>query len=156
MSSSSEINHGGEIRGFPVKCECGLRVKPYLSKTQENPGRPFYSCITKKDGHLFKWVEDAVCEEVEDAIPKIEIIGRKLTNTITEVDELKTLIKDLKEGVARSEMEIKKWKALMMFFDVSSMYVMYVDIVVVFEFAFDIVVVFQCTRYGNETFMFVS
>ncbi|XP_056843349.1 uncharacterized protein At1g43920, Chloroplastic-like [Raphanus sativus] len=114
MSSSSEINHGGEIRGFPVKCECGLRVKPYLSKTQENPGRPFYRCITKKDGHLFKWVEDAVCEEVEDAIPKIEIIGRKLTNTITEVDELKTLIKDLKEGVARSEMEIKKWKALMM------------------------------------------
>lgn len=55
-----------------------------------------------------------MCEEVEDAIPKIEIIGKKLTNTITEVDELKTLIEDLKEGVARSEMEIKKWKALMM------------------------------------------
>ena len=111
-------------------------------------------------------------EEVEDAIPKIEIIGRKLTNTISEVDELKTLIEDLKEDVARSKMEIKKWKALMMLFFVCACFVticivflvfgkakktslhlllcsfdlspMYVDNVVLFEFVFDIVVVFQC------------
>lgn len=46
-------------------------------------------------------------EEVEDAIPKIKIIGRKLTNTISEVDELKTLIEDLKEDVERSKIEIR-------------------------------------------------
>ena len=54
MSSSSEIKHGGEIRGFPAKCECGLRVKPYLSKTQENPERPFDRCTTKKRCKLLR------------------------------------------------------------------------------------------------------
>ncbi|KAH0918605.1 hypothetical protein HID58_026265 [Brassica napus] len=43
--------------------------------------------------HLFKWIEDVVCEEVEDVIPKLKIIDRENT-TITEVDELKTLIED--------------------------------------------------------------
>uniref|UniRef100_A0A0D3ASQ7 GRF-type domain-containing protein n=1 Tax=Brassica oleracea var. oleracea TaxID=109376 RepID=A0A0D3ASQ7_BRAOL len=79
MSSSSEVQYGGGDRGFPMKCDCGLRVVPLLSKTQENPGRPFYRCISKKEGHLFKWNEDAVCEEVEDAIPKLEIIDRVIT-----------------------------------------------------------------------------
>ena len=31
MSSSSEIQYGRENRGFPVRCACGLRVKPFLS-----------------------------------------------------------------------------------------------------------------------------
>ncbi|KAH0883660.1 hypothetical protein HID58_059756 [Brassica napus] len=79
MSSSSEVQYGGGDRGFPTKCDCGLRVVPLLSKTQENSGRPFYRCISKTEGHLFKWNEDAVCEEVEDAIPKLEIIDRVIT-----------------------------------------------------------------------------
>ena len=49
MSSSSEIQYGRENRGFPVRSACGLRVKPFLSKTQENPGKLFYRCISKKD-----------------------------------------------------------------------------------------------------------
>ena len=76
-------------------------------------------------GHLFKWIEDAICEEVEDVIPKLEIIDKEISTTITEVDELKALIEELKEDIARSKMEIKKedvarsmeikkWKALMM------------------------------------------
>ena len=56
---------------------------------------------------MFKWIEDAVCEQVEDAIPKLEIIDRKITKTKTEVDELKTLIEDLKEDVERSKIEIR-------------------------------------------------
>ncbi|XP_013628529.1 PREDICTED: uncharacterized protein At1g43920, Chloroplastic-like [Brassica oleracea var. oleracea] len=98
MSSSSEVQYGGGDRGFPTKCDCGLRVVPLLLKTQENPGRLFYRCISKKD--------------VEDAIPKLEIIDREITKTKTEVEELRTLIEDLKKDVARSQIEIRNWKAL--------------------------------------------
>ncbi|KAF8095627.1 hypothetical protein N665_0328s0006 [Sinapis alba] len=84
MSSSSEVRYEGEECGFPTKCDYGLR-------------------------HLFKWIEDAV----EDAIPKLEIIDMDITKTNTEFDELKTLIEDLKEDVARRKIEIRNWKALM-------------------------------------------
>ena len=53
-----------------------------------------------------------MCEEVEDAIPKLEIIDREITKTKIEVEELKTLIEDLKKDVARSKIEIRNWKAL--------------------------------------------
>lgn len=54
-----------------------------------------------------------MCEEVEEAIPKLEIIGREVSKTKTEVDELMTLIGDLKEDVERSKVEIRNLKALM-------------------------------------------
>ncbi|RID75439.1 hypothetical protein BRARA_B02485 [Brassica rapa] len=76
MSSSSEVQYGGGDRGFPTKCDCGLRVVSLLSKTKENQRRPFYRCISKKE-----WIEDAVCEEVEDAIPKHEILDMEITKT---------------------------------------------------------------------------
>ena len=53
-----------------------------------------------------------MCEEVEDAIPKLEIIDREITKTKTEVEELKTLIEDWNKDVARSQIEIRNWKAL--------------------------------------------
>ncbi|KAL9280819.1 hypothetical protein AtEden1_Chr5g0111591 [Arabidopsis thaliana] len=85
MNSSSETSVGG--RGIPTKCVCGLGVTKFTSKSQDNPGRPFFRCISKrdpsswknkKDDHLFKWVEDAVYEEVEDVLPNLGIMANEI------------------------------------------------------------------------------
>ncbi|CAD5323672.1 unnamed protein product [Arabidopsis thaliana] len=87
MSSSSETYVAVAGRGLPVKCVCGLSVTIFTSKTQKNPGRPFFGCTSKRDasswtnkndGHLFKWVEEAVYEEVEDALPNIGIMANEI------------------------------------------------------------------------------
>ncbi|XP_024014389.1 uncharacterized protein At1g43920, Chloroplastic-like [Eutrema salsugineum] len=103
MSTSSEQCIVCVDRGFPSKCMCGSEVTIYTSKTQENPGRPFFRCITKRKvcvnlGHLFKWVEDSVYEEVEDV--KSVVV------------ELKDTIKELEENVMCSKKKIQNGKLL--------------------------------------------
>ncbi|KAG7533137.1 hypothetical protein ISN45_Aa08g007690 [Arabidopsis thaliana x Arabidopsis arenosa] len=110
---------GGDLRGFPLKCSCGVDVTIYTSKTQENPGRPFFRCKTKRDpkswtnkrdGHVFKWVEDAVYEEVEDALPKFGIIANEINQAKSEVNELNVMLQELKDEAILSKKEIRKWK----------------------------------------------
>ncbi|CAH8359944.1 unnamed protein product [Eruca vesicaria subsp. sativa] len=38
-----------EIRGFSRQCFCGRGVSISVSKTKENPGRPFFRCPSFKD-----------------------------------------------------------------------------------------------------------
>lgn len=49
MSSSSVQSEIVCNRGFPSQCVCGLGVTIFTSKTQENPGRPFFRCVSKRD-----------------------------------------------------------------------------------------------------------
>lgn len=49
MSSCSESSVVLSDRGFPSKCVCGLGVTIFTAKTQDNPGRPFFRCESKKD-----------------------------------------------------------------------------------------------------------
>ncbi|XP_020889237.1 uncharacterized protein At1g43920, Chloroplastic-like [Arabidopsis lyrata subsp. lyrata] len=115
MSCNSCVQDGGcEFRGFPSKCHCGLDVVILTSKTKQNPGRPFFRCPTLNDGHLFKWVEDCVYEEVVDAKPKISSIDNEINNAKCEVSieiaELKCMINELKEDGTWSKREIKRIK----------------------------------------------
>ncbi|CAH8390319.1 unnamed protein product [Eruca vesicaria subsp. sativa] len=54
--------------GVPTHCWCGNRVSTFLSKTTKNPFRRFYRCVVARqregESHLFKWVDDALVEEV--------------------------------------------------------------------------------------------
>ncbi|XP_019087541.1 PREDICTED: uncharacterized protein At1g43920, Chloroplastic-like [Camelina sativa] len=119
MSSSSITSCSVGERGIPSKCICGLGVTTSTSKTQENPGSPFFrcaskqdvnSCTSKKDSHLFKWVEDAVFEEVEDALPRLAIIAEEISKTKAEVNELNVVMKELKEEANFSKKELQKCK----------------------------------------------
>ncbi|XP_010436697.1 PREDICTED: uncharacterized protein At1g43920, Chloroplastic-like [Camelina sativa] len=119
MSSSSETSVvAGFDHGVPSKCVCGAGVMIFTSRTEENPGRPFFRCITKRDpsswtikrdSHLFKWVEDAVYEEVQDALPKLGIMANEIVKTKTEVNDLIGALQDLKEEALWSKMEIRKF-----------------------------------------------
>ncbi|XP_019089329.1 PREDICTED: uncharacterized protein At1g43920, Chloroplastic-like [Camelina sativa] len=119
MSSSSVTSGVIGERGVPSKCVCGLGVIIFTSKTQENPRRPFFRCAgkrdanswtTKKDNHLFKWVEDAVFEEVEDALPRVAIMANEISKAKCEANELKAMIEELKDEEMISKMELHKCK----------------------------------------------
>ncbi|XP_023634808.1 uncharacterized protein At1g43920, Chloroplastic-like [Capsella rubella] len=149
MSSSSmsidEVKLYGE-RGVPSKCVCGLGVTIFTSETQENQGRPFFRCASKrdvkswtskKDTHLFKWVEDAVYEEVEDALPRLAIIGNEINKAKLEVNELNAMLRELKEEEMLSKKEIHKCK---MFLKVCFMWLCFLTTVLGYVWS----------RQGNE------
>ncbi|KAG2271943.1 hypothetical protein Bca52824_066498 [Brassica carinata] len=59
------INNGGT----PSRCWCGKEIVTYVSKTEENPFRCFFRCEIglqrKKEQHLFKWVDEALFDEIQ-------------------------------------------------------------------------------------------
>ncbi|KAL9840322.1 putative transcription factor GRF family [Arabidopsis thaliana] len=70
-------------RGIPIRCCCGEDVVLRTSKTVKNPGRLFFACrcgVENVRGHLFRWTDETMVEEMEDILPKIEKIeGSSLT-----------------------------------------------------------------------------
>ncbi|CAH8352210.1 unnamed protein product [Eruca vesicaria subsp. sativa] len=71
MSSSSSSSRQGARRhvyGIPTKCWCGQPLDTWVSDTKENPGRRFYRCRialqNKTESHLFKWIEEALHDEI--------------------------------------------------------------------------------------------
>ncbi|XP_019086243.1 PREDICTED: uncharacterized protein At1g43920, Chloroplastic-like [Camelina sativa] len=88
MSSSSETLVIIGDRGLPSKCVCGER------------------------GHLFKWVEDAIYEEVEDALPKLGIMANEIVKAKAEINELNVAMQELKEDAMQRKRVICKLKRL--------------------------------------------
>jgi len=58
MSSSSITSGVARERGMPTKCVCGLEVTMFVSKTQENPWRPFFRCISKRNANSWSTKRD--------------------------------------------------------------------------------------------------
>ncbi|KAL0773991.1 hypothetical protein Bca101_039142 [Brassica carinata] len=115
MSSGCEdssVNTMG-IRGIPEQCSCGRRNGIYTQKTKENPGRSFFRCPTFRNDHLYKWVDEAVYEEVHDALPKVECFASGLRKIKMEIDSLKTVEEELKEDVRKASNELKKLNVIM-------------------------------------------
>ncbi|KAG2316688.1 hypothetical protein Bca52824_019810 [Brassica carinata] len=103
-------------RGIPSNCGCGGEIRTFTSSTQENPGRPFYRCETRGEDHLFKWVEEAVLEEVEDVLPKIAVHE-------IEIAKMKADIEDLMEVALNNKVEIQKNKVMIKTLMVYSLFV---------------------------------
>ncbi|XP_048592686.1 uncharacterized protein At1g43920, Chloroplastic-like [Brassica napus] len=110
MSSGCEdssVNTMG-IRGIPEQCGCGRRTGIYTSKTKVNPGRTFFRCPTFQNDHLYKWVDEAVYEEVQDALPKVECFASDVMKLKMEIESMKTVEEELKEDVRKASNELKK------------------------------------------------
>ncbi|KAG2268275.1 hypothetical protein Bca52824_062830 [Brassica carinata] len=56
------------VHGVPTRCWCGEGITTFVSKTNKNPFRRFYRCEMamqrKGKDHLFKWVDEALAEEI--------------------------------------------------------------------------------------------
>ncbi|KAG2295156.1 hypothetical protein Bca4012_003649 [Brassica carinata] len=62
----SRRNRG--VHGVPTRCWCGEGIATFVSKTNKNPFWKFYRCEMamqrKGEDHIFKWVDEALAEEI--------------------------------------------------------------------------------------------
>lgn len=63
--------------------------------------------------HLFKWVEEAVYEEVQDALPKIVLLEAELNKEKSDIEDLKGVVTELMEEVVKGKTEVKRCKVMM-------------------------------------------
>uniref|UniRef100_A0A0D3E9C4 GRF-type domain-containing protein n=1 Tax=Brassica oleracea var. oleracea TaxID=109376 RepID=A0A0D3E9C4_BRAOL len=81
--------------GVPSRCWCGKGVVIFYSRTDDSPYRRFYICEIwaqrKKENHLFKWVDDALLDEIRRVeaeqgriVEEIEDLKSSITQTIEE------------------------------------------------------------------------
>ncbi|XP_020869481.1 uncharacterized protein At1g43920, Chloroplastic-like [Arabidopsis lyrata subsp. lyrata] len=114
MSSSyssgmnGSFNRRGAERGLPKKCRCGAESVIKTADTLKNPGRLFHCCPygSKEDnGHLFKWTDIAMVEEMKEVEGVVEKIQAEMESLACETRTC--------EAVASSyEKEIEAIKAL--------------------------------------------
>lgn len=70
----------------------------------------FSYILRLQEGHLFKWVEDGMYEEVKDLLSKFQRRESEIENGMIEVNELKIEIHNLKEEVFGCKNELRQWK----------------------------------------------
>ncbi|KAF8084355.1 hypothetical protein N665_0721s0012 [Sinapis alba] len=79
-------NHGASFEGVPTHCWCGNRVTTFVSRTSRNPFRRFYICNIstqrEDEAHLFKWVDDALLEEVNRVDARQGTVERGLESLV--------------------------------------------------------------------------
>ncbi|CAN7138943.1 unnamed protein product [Brassica rapa subsp. narinosa] len=67
-SSSSRSHTGRQTTGIPTRCWCGANLTTFGAQTKENLFRRFYRCEIglkrKTENHLFKWVDEAIVDEI--------------------------------------------------------------------------------------------
>ncbi|KAJ0238101.1 hypothetical protein HA466_0104970 [Hirschfeldia incana] len=95
----TNTNNNGAI---PSRCWCGKGIVTYVSKTEENPYRRFFRCEIglqrKKENHLFKWVDEALLDEIE----------RMAANQARVDEQIEDLKISMKKTVQEEVMKYKK------------------------------------------------
>ncbi|XP_024004104.1 uncharacterized protein At1g43920, Chloroplastic-like [Eutrema salsugineum] len=107
FGSSSKYGFINGKKGFPKQCVCGSDVTIYTSASKTNPGRLYFRCaVSRENGHLFKWVEDGIYEEV------IDLLERESENEkgIMGVNELKFEMENVKDQVIQCKTELRRFK----------------------------------------------
>ncbi|KAL0719365.1 hypothetical protein Bca4012_068689 [Brassica carinata] len=70
-SSGSIVRPRRQIVGVPKQCWCRYEVAILMSKSDKNPYRRYHRCVfaaakrLENDNHFFKWVDEALSEEIE-------------------------------------------------------------------------------------------
>ncbi|KAF8082425.1 hypothetical protein N665_0826s0001 [Sinapis alba] len=109
-SGSSMVRSRRKVVGVPTQCWCGVEVAILMSKSERNPYRRYHRCsyaASKKlenDNHCFKWVDEALLEE-------IYVFKNKMNNLEEVVKEITVARADGEQKVFE-KMEIKLEKEL--------------------------------------------
>ncbi|XP_010495625.1 PREDICTED: uncharacterized protein At4g04775-like [Camelina sativa] len=114
MSDSSSSYHSAHRLSPPevltsCRCWCGQETITFTSKTKENPYRRFYRCsIALKrpnEEHLFKWVDEALVEEIQMVNRKLKRIEEDVSdlriNVIQNLDLQKEMLKKLEGNMVK-------------------------------------------------------
>ncbi|KAL0734562.1 hypothetical protein Bca4012_010772 [Brassica carinata] len=81
-STSSSCFPRISTHGVPTRCWCGEGITTFGSSTAENRYRRFYRCEIarnrKSENHLFKWIDEALLDEIRAVDAKHEGFARGL------------------------------------------------------------------------------
>ncbi|XP_018454429.2 uncharacterized protein At4g04775-like [Raphanus sativus] len=92
--------------GVPRRCWCGEGITSFGSSTAENRYRRFYRCEIAKDrkseNHLFKWIDEALLDEIQRVDAKHERVAQGLSNFEEKV------MTNVKSEIARLELEMSQ------------------------------------------------
>ncbi|XP_019084323.1 PREDICTED: uncharacterized protein At4g04775-like [Camelina sativa] len=70
-SSSTNVHERGRVVGVPKRCWSGEAIVAKNSKSDHNPNRRYFRCVyaagnkLMNDNHVFKWIDEALLDEVE-------------------------------------------------------------------------------------------
>ncbi|CAA7057503.1 unnamed protein product [Microthlaspi erraticum] len=112
MSSGASNNRHFGIRGLPKACVCGRPIVLWDSKTQDNPGRPFYKCETQRNDHYFRWVEECMLEEIQDVVAKIEKPEFHIGSSSSDLAGMKKLVQHLSNTTKQLSRDVKRLKII--------------------------------------------
>ncbi|XP_010507751.1 PREDICTED: uncharacterized protein At4g04775-like [Camelina sativa] len=128
MSNSTESSSSrarGRVFGVPKRCWCGEAVVALISKSDLNHYRRYYRCSfaatnkLRNDEHVFKWVDEALLNEVDALAMKNAGLEQQLKELRTKRLEFDTLVyekmeKEVLEKVEDGLGEAKSWNKKMM------------------------------------------
>ncbi|XP_013739400.3 uncharacterized protein At4g04775-like [Brassica napus] len=101
---SSSRRRGGVVNGISKRCWYGEEILPLMSKSDKNPYRRYFRCafaVRKKlenDNHIFKWIDEALINEVE----KFEFKNARLEEELREMRRSEILLGE------RVQMKVEK------------------------------------------------
>ncbi|XP_024006590.1 uncharacterized protein At4g04775-like [Eutrema salsugineum] len=137
-SGASSAASGGRGRGrcvgVPKRCSCGEGIVARISKSDSNPYRRYYRCgfaVEQKlvnDNHTFKWVDEALLNEIEASkfrIDRLEEAVKPIATDRMEVEKQmyekfelkleKEIVERVEERVLEAKSEMKKLMLLVCF-----------------------------------------
>ncbi|KAG2287800.1 hypothetical protein Bca52824_047404 [Brassica carinata] len=92
--------------GVPTRCWCGEGITTFGSSTAENRYRRFYRCQIARDrkteNHLFKWIDEALIDEIRMVDAKHERVAQEITKFEERVME------KVKSEIVRVEAEMSE------------------------------------------------
>ncbi|XP_010456785.1 PREDICTED: uncharacterized protein At4g04775-like [Camelina sativa] len=107
-SGSSNVRQRGFVVGVPKRCWCGEQIVAKNSKSEPNPSRRYFRCreaAAKKlvnDNHTFKWVDEALLDEVATLGVQIERVKEEMKELTIET------LQDQKMKFEKMQMDFEK------------------------------------------------
>ncbi|KAL0712594.1 hypothetical protein Bca4012_019572 [Brassica carinata] len=107
-SSSTSSSRFPQIstHGVPTRCSCGEGITTFGSSTAENRYRRFYRCEIARDrkseNHLFKWIDEALMDEIRTVDAKHERVAQGFSNFEEKIKQ------NVKSEIARLEQEMSE------------------------------------------------
>ncbi|CAN6928837.1 unnamed protein product [Brassica oleracea] len=107
-SSPSATSHQGSrktVYGVQTRCWCEQGLDTWVSETKENPYRRFYRCKIALQTHLFKWIDEALLDEIRMVDAKrldlIHDLQRLTENTKVTLESQRSWILGLDEELRK-------------------------------------------------------
>ncbi|XP_010418226.1 PREDICTED: uncharacterized protein At4g04775-like [Camelina sativa] len=124
-TGTSSSRARGRVCGVPKRCWCGEAVVALISKSDPNHYRRYYRCSfaainkLRNNEHTFKWVDEALLNEVDALISRNAGLEQQLKELRTERLEFDTMVyekmeKEVLEKVEDGLGEAKSWNKKMM------------------------------------------